>query len=544
MTGAGLFEHAYRAAGTGGPSLWRDDAAVGAYEAGRIKRLDGEYLPRGLGPNAQAEAFNGLDLVARRWRDLVDNHPVIGGLIDHIVRNVVGTGIDEIEPDTGFPDVDEQLAAIQETAFAAVDPERRMTLAQSQQLAFREMLMGEVIVHWPVAEPWRETEAGPAIELIEMERLERGLTGELPDGHFVRQGVEFDAKKRVVAYHVLTENPRDSRFGFVGAASVPGLWNSSTRRVPISDADLLKITRRIGEIRGVPVGVSAIATARSEEKNVDDTMALVALLSRLGVFFTGGAVPAEFFKDRGGRPVLAIDAQGNPVMRIESGNVGFLPPGMELKVAAHNVPGPGFDVGQRGLHRRIAVATGATYAGTSGDYSQGNFSSQRAESLDARKAHRVRQELLYFGHTQPYRRRLFRWKLLTGELKLTPAQAREFEAKPERLVHASVGYPGWEYVNPSQEAQATGEDIANGVRSEIEAIQERGGNWKRTVRQRIKLEKFRREERVANGLPPDEAPRPRNGLALGERSKGGGQQDQQQQQDEGGDSAKADGGDS
>jgi capsid protein len=484
-----------------------------AYEAARPQRTDPDFMPSGLGVNALAEAFGGRDLIVRRMRHLADNNELVDGAAHTRCDNIVGTGIDDCEPDTGFTDLDEQIAKVWEWAVRRVDPERDMALWESQRLFEREItIAGEMLVHYPVAAAFRGWPAMPAVELIETERIPSDLTGVVPQGmqgagNRVRQGVEYDAKDRVVAYHVLVANPRDNDLGPLGTIAFGGanlshyLGSASLKRIPVEDCELAFVPRRSQQLRGVPRGMTAVRTVRTEAGFTEDSMGQARLAATLGVFFAGEHLPVNLFQQKDGTQAASVDARGNPIMTLARNVVGFLRGKTELKTVGGNLPGPNFVEAVAVLFRRIARAFGVNYASFSGDSSKTTFSSMRGESLDARKGYRPEQRFVWEHHTEPWRRRLIDWAVMTGRVKLTLEQMAAVKKDPDLLYRCEVGYPGWEYVNPAQEAMAAGEDIANGVRSEVEIIQERGGSWKRTVRQRAKYRKFQKEEFAKAGVP-------------------------------------------
>ena len=506
------------------------------YAAGTISRRDPDFIPRGLGPNAMAElggGAGGLDLVVRRMRDLGDNNELVDGAAETWLDNVVGTGIDDVEPDTGFEDLNEQIAALWEWAIRRVDPERCMTLGEDQRLFGRELyLAGECIVYYPMAEAFRGYPTMPAVELIDRERMPLDLTG-VHNGNEVRQGVEYDAKGRVVAYHVLREHPRDGGWsrgitmGMGASIGSPGVM-----RLSAEDAEASFFSRRIAQLRGVPRPVSVVETIRKEDAYQRDVMDQAHLAACLGAFFE--SPDDNLFRQPSGANAAAVDAMGNPITRIEGATVGFVRKGGGLQIVGTNLPQQGFENATAVLQRRMSRALRVPYSALSGDASRTTFSSMRGEGLDARKGYRPAQRFVWEHHTEPWRRRLIDWAVLTGRITLTGEQVAAIAKNPETLYRCEVGYPGWDYVNPAQEANAAATDIKSGVKSPVEVIQERGGNWRRTVRQAVKYASFRKQELEAAGLEASDLAGAEKSAAPAEKANAEGPEDKEDSEKSGG----------
>ena len=481
-----------------------------AFDAARVSRRDAGFLPLGLGPNAENEQFGGLNRIWARSTHLHDNNELVDNATEQDIDRVIGTGIDDIEPDTGWPDVDEQISALYEYAFPAADPDRVMSVAEIQSLYWRERRRtGECGVRIVMAEAWRGYPFMPAIELIEAERIPTELNGVNPaTGNEVRQGVEYDDKWRIVAYHVLVANPKDGQPGFGGlmgsSIGFVGFDSPDLVRVPASELHLAKRQRRIRQLRGVPDLVSAMRTIRTEDEYVDTQMLHARTAASIGVVMD--APDAAMFKpDSSGQSPLLVDAMGKPVTSIAAAGVAFKKPNTAAPMVMHaNLPGPQFEQTVRGLQRRESRGLGGPYSAISGDYSQETFASNRANRIDQRQRDLRHQDNgLWRPLMRPYCRALVQYGLLSRRVLLTNEQMQEVAKNPERLYRSTIPQPGDVYVNPAQEASAIQMDIETGVRSEIEAIGTRGGSWKRVVRQRVKFETFERDERIKAGLPPE-----------------------------------------
>lgn len=494
-------------------------APMAYYQAGKETRRDIGWRPGGLGPNAMADGFGGsggfggLESIRNRARDLADNNELVDAAASTAVDAVVRTGLDDFEPDTGFDDLDTDLRAVYELAISRVDAERSMTLAESQEIAQRELeIVGEIGVFRGMAPAFKGFPAMPAIELIEAERIPLDLSGKIPNSeNVIRQGIEFEKAEfgkghvtRIVAYHVLRAHPRD---GGMEAMFDTSVLSRDVVRIPAEHMDLMINLRRVKQLRGVPPTVSVMQRLRTVDGFIESTMDLATLISSMGLAME--STNADLFKRRNGVEPLAVDASGNPITTVRGLQLMFLKPGTkEPKAIAPNVPGPQFGEVMRWMMRLISKGLRRRYDETSNDYSQTTFASGQMGAIDQDRADKRKQQKLLEHHTRPFLRDVANWGVLSGRVTITPThmagtdKTPGLRKHPERLYRTWVGLPGRGAINPKQDADATAMNLASGVTSEIEQISAAGGNWKRTVQERLKLEKYEAEQRAEMGLPP------------------------------------------
>ena len=470
------------------------DVDVMGYEAGRQSRMDRNFNPSGAGPNLLADQTS--ELARRRIRWLCDNHPLIRGAKQTICDNVVGTGI-KIEFRTGYPDLDEQLDDLAEVYFEAIDPNRSMTMGESQRLFMDEVFSGgECLQHHTMVTAFNDVPDGPAVELIDAERLPLGMLmaysdGVLPNGHTLRQGVELDAIKRPVAYHVLTEHPED---GFTTALL------QRTRRLDARDANLGFVRRRIGQIRGVPMPVAAVLLTRFAQKYGEAALAQAMAAACLGVFIKGVTAPG-LLKSQDGT-TMATDADGNPIEEMEPGMVGFLPANADVVALSPNVPSPQFVPVSDLLERQQARGMGMGFAEYTGDYGRMTFSSSRSESLATRKMYRPLQVMVVRQHTWPICRAFVRWAIAMGLVKMTDQQRAEYALNRRKVFRIKATPNGWQWVNPAQEVSAAAQELAEGLTSPQEICASQGKDWEALMNQRLDAELAEQNKRIEMGLPP------------------------------------------
>ncbi len=471
----------------------RGRRAPSAHDSGRASRTDPDFYPPAIGPNALAGQT--LELTRRRVRYLVDNNPIVAGARGVIRHNVVGTGI-RLQPDTGDPELDQRVDTWWRRLCEGVDVGREQTLGESQAQFFDEIFAaGEVLVYYPIATDGRGKDR-PAIELVDAERVPLSGTIRVADGHRMRQGVEFDAQGRRVAYYVLTDHPNDDATAFAGY----GLRNA--KRIDAGDARLAFVSRRVGQIRGVPPVATVVGTVRLEDAFQEAYLLLARAAACVALFFKNGA--------KSDAPLMGADhespvidaATGDPLEVLEPGMMGLLPKDVEPELMSANLPPPSFEMTTRIMLRRIAAGLSISYAALARDYSEATFSATRAEQLEDRKAYRPLQELVFHQHTRPFYRRALAWAVASGEIVLGSAQRARMLADPERFYQCRPVFPGWEWVNPHQEAQAAEVELRTRMVSLPTLAASKGRDWKTEMDLTLEAEQHWDKRRAELGLAP------------------------------------------
>lgn len=467
------------------------------YRGGRHTRGTDGWNPQGLGPNLLADMS--LDLAKRRLRDAVDNNPLISGAQSGMRRNVIGKGIHP-EPDTGFEDLDHALRA-EWTLFArGVDPERKFSIADSQSQAFNELFAGgEVLNYFRFAEEFNGFPSAPSIELIDCERMQLFHSGQLmgakvgAPANYIRQGVEYDTLGRAVAYHILKEHPRDNFLGQVA-------WQEYIR-LPVTEATLAFIPRRLRQVRGVPWAVSTIETINMEAGFNEAYLLLARVAACVSVFFEN-ATDDSLMADGKQSPGITNAADGSILKRLVPGLIGMLRKGIKPTILSSNLPPPTFASTTQIMQRRLAAGLNMSYAVVARDFSQATFSATRAESLEDRKEYEPLQGWIVHFHTRPLYRRFVAWAIATNRVKLTPQQLQVWLQKPEQIYKATWLYPGWKWVNPLQEATATQIELETGITDLITVCGEQGRDWREVLERRYRVQLYDIRRREELGLPP------------------------------------------
>jgi lambda family phage portal protein len=473
--------------------------------AGRIDRADPDFDPRRIGPNALIDQT--MALTRRRVDWLCDNDPLWKGAEAKLADRIVSRGI-EVRADTMWPDLNDALDRRWISLCEHVDLDRERSIDQSQRLFFKELFRaGECGTHNAITEAWMDAPEGPALELLDADQLPLELTGKTRAGNVVRQGVEF-ANKRVVAYHVMEGLPEDQDMFNMFRPAFAALGAPGMRRLQKRDCQWAILSDKIGQIRGTPVPVASVRLARERDGFSEAYLMLARAAAAYGLYFTGVAQQSRALVD--GSPGYAVvDANGDPIERIEPGVIGYMPTGAELKVASHNVPPPTYQSTIQLLDRTMAAGVNMGYSELTGDLKGVTFSSSKVEQLGARSRNGAVRTFIYRRHDRPFYRACVRYWIAMGAVALTGEQRRALRVEPELVFANKVRYPGEDWVDPKKEGEAAEIERDLGLASGQLQAAMKGRDWFQMKREQLEEEKFEMDERERLGLPPKAAADPR-----------------------------------
>lgn len=401
--------------------------------------------------DANAANASSLTVLRELSRDLRRNNGWARRAIQAIANNTVGWGI-AAKP-TNVPDalagqVLERWA--EWSGSTACDFDGRLAFNGLQRLVLETVVeSGEaLIVRYPATSadglrvPLR-------VRVLEPDFLDDSQDiAPAPGSGVVRQGIEFDASGRRVAYHLFEKHP--------GATDSAALGNTRSRRVPASDVIHVYTVERPGQLRGVPWLAAAIAKLN----DFDDYDDAILVQQKIAACFS--AFVQDF--DGTASPIgdLVEDTTGNtdPLEELQPGHIAHLAPGKTITFAS---PPPVSDhqtFTSTNL-RRIAATLGVTYEDLTGDYSQVNFSSARL----ARLAH--------WGNVETWRWQLLIPQFCDGVFGWFAELAQAVEDWPERP-RAEWSPPPMAMIEPDKEGLAYTRLIRSGVMTLSQAIRERG----------------------------------------------------------------------
>lgn len=388
--------------------------------------------------SANEEINLALPTLRNRMRDLVRNNPYAKRAIQGLATNIVGTGI---RPSiSGNKKSEKRLKETwkQWAESTKCDWDGKNKLYGLQRLAVRTMMeSGEVLIL-----KRRVSEARMPVP-IQLQVLEPDFIDTLKDGiptvggGEIIQGIEFDAQGKRVAYWLYDRHPGDSR------------WHGVSKRVPADDVLHIYTVDRPGQVRGVPVGVSAMLRLRDFDEYEDAQLIRQKIAACFSVF-----VQADD----------STTSSGNlsDFERTEPGMIYKTNPGETVTFA--NPPGTdGYDIYTRTILRAVAVGFGVSYEMMTSDLSNVNFSSGRMGWIEF---HRVITEIQEHVVIPQMCESIWDWFI----------EAAQIVGIIREPIAASWTSPRREMIDPVKEVHGMSEMVKNGFASWQEIVRQNGGD--------------------------------------------------------------------
>lgn len=439
-----------------GVGRWTPQAG---YVGGKRSRLMSSFLPRNRA--ADAEIKGDWDLLTARARWLCRNNPICVGAHDTLVNNIIGEGIQtrasvRDNDNTLLKDWNRQSDDLYKRAMDEMDVTGRHHWHEMTRINFGQTIeSGDgFLVQSQDLSPGRLVPI--CFEMLESDQLDQTRDRPPGDGvNEIRRGVEIDRRGRPVAYYFYTEHP---------GAIYTGLQRES-ERVPAWRVIHLFRQRRPSQTRGV----SWFAPLVRAIWDLYQYMEFEIDAAKVASFFVYMLKRKDVGSDDGDFAFLDESGEGSP--EDEYGNrQAPLGPGIGL----YGSPEDSLDVIQSSRPNSQATAwiqlllqmmgqgVGLSMPRFTGDYSQTNFSSARAADLQDRKGFIPAQIWHAWKVDIEVRRRVTRQLIAQGELSIPGGLAR-FDRNPHRWLAIKARPPGWGYVDPPKQVQASLQAIMGGL---------------------------------------------------------------------------------
>lgn len=389
-------------------------------------------------------------------RHLDQNHDLIKGALDRLSQFVVGpSGIGiEPQPRTKTGEVHAEFAAELLEAWKDWCKKPEVTWehnwAACQRLLCRSWLRdGEAfasLVRGLRPDLDHGTRVPFSLELLEADYLALDYTDASKN---IMQGVERNAWNRPVAYHLYKQHP-----------GTPGRNNPARKRVMADTLLHLKLTDRIGQVRGMTQFASVLQRMNDiyEYENAERIAARIAA-SLTGALKTDNAIAYA--------PSSDTDAPRNfdlqPGMILDN-----LRPGESLDIFSSNRPSPTVEPFRNGQLRAAAAGIGLSYSALSRDYN-GTYSAQRQELVEQFDSYRVMSALFIDAIVRPV------WETF---IALAIRGTVRVPTNIDRLTldDASFQSPVIPWIDPQKAANAQAAMLENHLTSPQQLIRERGLN--------------------------------------------------------------------
>jgi len=401
------------------------------YEAASIGRRTKNWNSSAQDANTEIKSAHAT--LRNRSRDLVRNNPYSRRAVRAIKNNVVGSGIRASFSGTGT----NQAKLFDEFAESfKCDYIGQQNFYALQGLAMQAVADGgECFI---IKKVRTDSQYGLELQLLESEFLyDLDPFEYFSDGSYREQGITFKDGKPF-SYKMYKMHPN-------------GAYTSrDTIEVPAKDVIHIYDKERIGQIRGVPFGVSAYIRTKDFDDYEAAQLMRLKIAACFSVFITDGGTANLIKSD---------DSLLDRVSEVSPGMIEYLTPGQSVQFG-NPPPAEGYDVYSRKVQEGIAAGYGVPYATMTGDFSNVNFSSARMAWMEFSKEIQYYQQNLMIPACQ----KVFDWF----------AEIIELKGVKIRKVKAKWTTPAREMIDVAKEGAAQIALIRAGLKSYSEVIREMG----------------------------------------------------------------------
>lgn len=441
------------------------------FDGAQGKRRLAQWQPTGRTLNSILAGQSGPLL--RRTRDLARNNTLAGSIQESFAANLVGTGVKPSSMVDNKP-LRERINALwvrstDETDADEIDDFYGQQLTVANELFEAGEVFGLLIerdASWDLAVPLQ-------VRLIQAEQCPQDLSRPLPAGGYIRQGIEFDARHRRVAYWFYPTHPGEDALDARGFEPV---------RVRASDVVHVFERRHAGQVRGV----SRLARSMVRLYDLDLFDSFELERKKLAAANAGWITQNPETADPAEQE--DPDDPGASTIVWAGGTINRLAPGEEIKFTDPADVGGSYEAFK--VHNKIdaCAGTGMPYSSSTGDSRRANYGSQRAELLEMR---RRLEPLIWstivrkFG--RPVRERWFRLAVQVGAIAL-PGGSRDW-----RAYSTTKWIPqAWAWIDPEKDRKAEVLAVRAGFKARADVVEAEGYDVE-DVDKRIKADREREE---------------------------------------------------
>lgn len=437
----------------------QNNAGLTFESAGQTRRTRGWNAPT-TSPNT-ALLF-ALTTLRDRSRAAVRNNGYGKGAIDHLVTNIIGTGIKPMSQ-AKDPELRRQIQDLFTCWTDEADADGLLDFYGLQAQAVRGWMTGGE--NYTRMRPRFVTD-GLSVPLqlqnIEPEISPASYNDVLANGSKVRASIEFSPIGKRTAYYFYPQRP----------GTLMDYDPSQLRRVPAESVVHLYDPVRAGQLRGEPHLTPALIRLFDLDK-FDDATLLRQQLANMFVAFlsrpnnTGDAQETD--------PLTGLpteqDDEGKPQLSLEPGIFQELGPGEDVKFSTPPEVGSAYTDFTRQQLYHVAAASGVPYEILTGDLSRVNDRTVRVILAEFRRRVMMWQhQIVAFQYCRPIWQAWMDRVFLSGVLPI-PA---DYLANPETYCAVKWVPQGWPYINPVQDIQASKEAVRSGFSSRSAEVSGQG----------------------------------------------------------------------
>lgn len=424
---------------------------VRKFQAARIDRTTASWFATVNSINQELKGD--LNLLRARGRDLVKNNEHASKYAAMCMNNIIGPNGFKLQARVAEGDQNDTFAndAI-EAAFARWCAKGVCDVAGKQSFSdfTRSMISslpsdGEFLVRKVYGKAVRN-DFGFALQLIDVDRLDTNYNENATGTkNTVIMGIEVDAYRRPVAYHIFTSHPNEF-----------GRTTRERERVPAEHVIHDFIHEMPEQVRGIPwMASSMLALHHLDEFETSALMAARKGANTLGFFVSPeGQVKTTEQED-------ASDAQINISV---PGEYDTLPDGYDFRAYESKYPDAMMADFCKLYIRRISNGFKVAYSSLANDLTEVNFSSIRTGVLEERDQWMVRQSWFIDVFLTEIYHEWLKLALLKGQIILPNGSALPASKIDKFKQHQWQGRR-WAWVDPLKDIQSAREAVRSCVAS-------------------------------------------------------------------------------
>lgn len=455
------------------------------YEAGQPSRVRKTRVDR-----SSANALNqkSAETIRTQARHLDENHDIASGILDALVANTVGTGI---QPEPQVQLLDGKPADELNRALAKLFEDWRFTPEvtwQHDYFGLQRMVArswfrdGEVFanrVTGPVSGIDHGTIVPYSIEALEADFVPYDYANPKTK---VSQGIEVNDWGRPRAYYVFRRHPGDSLGGVAQLRA-----STDTKRVSADTMMHLAFRKRLHQLRGISIFATVI-NRLDDIKEIDESERIAAKVAASMAAFIKKGAPDDY--------VIPEITEGNPQglrqMGFEAGIIfDDLQPGEEVGTIGSTRPNNALIPFRDSQLRSAAAGTMASFSTISKNY-DGSYSAQRQELVEHYMLYQMLAGPMIYGFCQPVWDGFVNAAIVSGQVVLPP------NVDKTTLYDCTHTGPAMPWVDPEKE-----------VNARVLAMQ-----WKLTSRSRVIRESGRQPDQINREILRDEDEAQRLGIDI------------------------------
>lgn len=411
---------------------------------------------------------NGLRALKARARQEAQNNDHVRRFLGLIKTNVVGHQGIQLQARVVDPNGEQdKLAndAIEDGwrewgRKGSCDVTGRLSWKMAQRLFIETLARdGEVLIR--KVRGWGGNRYRFALQFLDSELLDVSYNDELANGHVIRMGVELDAWRRPVAYHLLSSSSTADSYYSHGKRYI---------RVPAEEIIHEFLPEWVWQTRGFPWLASALL--RLNMLSGFEEAELVASRWAASKFAAYERVDDEGDLNIAGQDGIQRGADGEFLQEIDVGTIGINPDGYKLTFYDPQHPNNAFGDFIKACLRGIAGGLGVSYNDLANDLEGVNYSSLRHASLQDRAVWMALQDWMIEAFCDVVYREWLGISLLAQVLQVAGKPLKlEREEKYQRVVWQPRR---WQWVDPQKEMGAHELAFRHRIRSPQGVIREMG----------------------------------------------------------------------